>query len=388
MNIEVKKKSKMDNYDTIYHAETNDKNQVIQLDTDTKVTRMITFRKQLHWTIKDYFDWSATAKEFEYSPLFKIDLGQFKEPSTFCLKLYPKGETEDATGHISVYLENQNKADIVADYEHYLVKRDGSHFKIISEEKWQFKQYAARGTKNGIKLSILKQHQEEFLPNGNLTLGSLITIRVPESDNLKASSLESNVKKQNTMIECFAKSFDMTNQENFENYEKHSDFTILCGKNLEMSFKCHKFILALRSRVFDRMFIHNTTESERNEVNITDISPDVMQSLLNFIYTDEIKEEMISEELLYAADKYEVQRLKAICEKVLASQMSVSKAIDIAVAAHLQGSRVFEEEVIRFMAKNWGKIKATREYEKITEYPDLLLKILSKSSDMLTGNCQ
>lgn len=377
---------------SLHHTETN-RDQVVYLDTDTKVTNMFTFKKQLHWTIKNYFDWAATAHEFEYSPLFKIDLGHDKEPSTFCLKIYPKGETEDAMGHISVYLENQNKDDIVADYEHYLVKRDGTHLKIISEEKWLFKQYAARGTKNGIKLSILKQHQDEFLPNGSLTIGSLIKVRVPESDNRKVwhmnkLTLESNIKKQKTMMECLTRSFGTTNPDYIANLEKLSDFTIVCGKNLESSFKCHKIFLSLRSRVFERMFLHSTTESKRNEVSITDISPNVMETLLSFIYTDDVKEEMITEELLYAADKYEIDRLKAICEKVLASQITVSKAIDIAIAAHLQGTKMFEEEVIRFMAKNWGKIKVTKEYEKIKQYPDLLLKILSKSSDMLTGNYQ
>lgn len=374
----------MGDADTIYYSESN-KDQVIHLDTDTKVTRMVTFKKQLHWTIKNYFDWAATSEEFEYSPLFKIELGPNKESSMFCLKIYPKGETEDAMGHISVYLENQHKNDIVADYEHYLVKKDGSHLKIISEEKWLFKQYAARGTKNGIKLSILKQHQDEFLPNGSLTIGSLITIRVPETDNMKASSLEMNIKKQKTMIEVFGRSFSVTNPDNVANYEKLSDFTILCGKDLESSFKCHKIILSLRSRVFERMFLHNTTENKRNEVSIPDISPTVMQNLLNFIYTDDVKEEMISEELLYAADKYEINRLKAMCEKALASKMTIAKAIDISIAAHLQGSKTFEEETIRYMAKNWGKIRATKEYEKVKQYPDLLLKILSKSSDMLTG---
>lgn len=374
----------MDNYDTINHIE-HVENQVVQLQTDTKVTRMITFRKHLHWTIKNYFDWAATAGEFEYSPVFKIDLGNIKEPSTFCLKIYPKGETEDAMGHISVYLENQNKADIVADYEHYLVKKDGSHLKIISEEKWQFKQYAARGTKNGIKLSILQKHQEEFLPNGNLTIGSLITIKLPESDSVRHSNLEKNVKMQKTMSECFARTYAVTNPENTANYEKLSDFTIFCGNNLETSFKCHKLILSIRSRVFDKMFIHNTTENKKNEVHITDISPATVRDLLNFMYTDNITEEMISEELLYAADKYEVHRLKAICEKELAAQMTVAKAIDIGIAAHLQGTDAFQEEVIRFMAKNWGKIKASKAYEKVKQYPDLLLKILSKSSDLLSG---
>lgn len=373
--------------DTIYYTESN-KDQIVQLDTDTKITRMVTFKKQLHWTIKNYFDWAATSQEFEYSPLFKIELGENREASTFCLKIYPKGETDDAMGHVSVYLENQNKNDIVADYEHYLVKKDGSHLKIISEEKWQFKQYAARGTKNGIKLSILKQHQAEFLPNGSLTIGSLITIRVPESDNIKATTLEANVKKQKTMMECFVKSFTVSNSENIANYEKLSDFTILCGKNFESSFKCHKMILSLRSRVFEKMFLHNTTENQKHEVSIPDIPSNVVQNMLSFMYTDEVKEEVISEELLYAADKYEIHRLKAICEKVLASQMTVSRAIGIAIAAHLQGSKMFEEEAIRYMAKNWGKIKATKEYEKVKQYPDLLLKILSKSSDMLTGKSQ
>jgi len=188
-------------------------------------------------------------------------------------------------------------------------------------------------------------------------------------------------------MECLAKSFNISNSENIANYEKLSDFTILCGKNYESSFKCHKMILSLRSRVFE-MFLHNTTENQKNEVRIPDIPSNVIQNMLSFMYTDDVKEETISEELLYAADKYEIHRLKAICEKVLASQITVSKAIGMAIAAHLQGSKMFEEEAILYMAKNWGKIKATKDYEKLKQYPDLLLKILSKLSDMSTGKSQ
>ena len=54
-------------------------------------------------------------------------------------------------------------------------------------------------------------------------------------------------------------------------------------------FACHKAVLAARSDVFAAMFSHKaTTESTTNEVHIRDTEPDILEQLLNFVYTDKV----------------------------------------------------------------------------------------------------
>ena len=55
-------------------------------------------------------------------------------------------------------------------------------------------------------------------------------------------------------------------------------------------FSCHKAVLAARSDVFAAMFSHKaTTESTTNEVHIRDTEPDILEQLLNFVYTDKVR---------------------------------------------------------------------------------------------------
>ena len=69
-------------------------------------------------------------------------------------------------------------------------------------------------------------------------------------------------------------------------------------------FKVHKGILAIRSPVFAAMFDHDTKEKQENLIEIPDIKPEVLQALLEHIYTGKVPSmDQYAEELLAAADK-------------------------------------------------------------------------------------
>ncbi|KIH51574.1 BTB/POZ domain protein [Ancylostoma duodenale] len=84
-----------------------------------------------------------------------------------------------------------------------------------------------------------------------------------------------------------------------------------CGLVYVPLDKVHKAILAARSRVFHAMFEHNMTESERNEVAIDDVEPDVLREMLCFMYTGNSPSvDQMAQHLIAAADKYHLDRLK------------------------------------------------------------------------------
>lgn len=66
-----------------------------------------------------------------------------------------------------------------------------------------------------------------------------------------------------------------------------------------------------RSSVFNAMFAYDDMkESQNNRVEITDVLPDVMQDLLQYIYTGTTQAiEKIPEEILQAAEKVSARRL-------------------------------------------------------------------------------
>lgn len=83
-----------------------------------------------------------------------------------------------------------------------------------------------------------------------------------------------------------------------------SDVALIVGDGTKI-FPAHKAILATRSKVFEAMFKHEAfEESEKNEVNITDVDAEIFEQLLKYIYTSKIPPmETNAVELLIAADK-------------------------------------------------------------------------------------
>nr|CAB3499605.1 unnamed protein product [Digitaria exilis] len=91
------------------------------------------------------------------------------------------------------------------------------------------------------------------------------------------------------------------------------------------TFWAHRCILGARSPVFKAEFFGAMRESVTtgDHIQIDDILPQVFEALLDFIYTDSLpemegqEEAVMAQHLLEAADRYDMQRLKLICEDKL-----------------------------------------------------------------------
>jgi len=347
------------------------------------ISRETKFKKDFQWTIPDYFEKTNNIQRVickEVSPTFKLSRGNEKDPCYFGLEIHPRGDTEfepNSAGHVSVYLQNQNKFDITVDYKFYIEAKNGSrHFITTAFEGILIKENESNGEPMAMKQSVLEEHKEEFVPNGCLTLGCLVITMV--KDVISFRKLNRNLQSKQTMQEELSNRFNVMNPENEENYDHLSDFTIECGDNLEGQFKCHKILLSMRSPVFKSMLSHDTKETRENKVAIPDVAKDVMKNLLNFIYTDSVEDEMISVGLLMAANKYQIERLQAICEHRITADLNLSNIAEIAIASHhLNGSEVFKKEILRFVADHWIAIKFTKASEKLKLYPDLMENIIS-----------
>ncbi len=121
--------------------------------------------------------------------------------------------------------------------------------------------------------------------------------------------------------------------------EVSADLTIICVDNNEdgttssnskndkvvekAKFKVQRGILALRSKVFASMFSGNFSESNSDTLPICDMSPKALKKFLLYLYTDSFHAggKVIAEELLAAADKYDVAGLKVACEEELCQDL-------------------------------------------------------------------
>ena len=153
-------------------------------------------------------------------------------------------------------------------------------------------------------------------------------------------------------------------------------------------FGAHKFILAARSPVFAAMFKHSEMkENEKNEVEITDIQPAVLKEMLTFIYTGDtpnIKE--MASSLLYAAEKYQLQHLKALSERQLAVSITVKNAAETLVLAHQHEALQLKEITLNFIAVNGRRVMKSEGWESVKAFgSDLVTEVLDtiyNSSDV------
>ena len=113
---------------------------------------------------------------------------------------------------------------------------------------------------------------------------------------------------------------------------------------------CH---FSCQSSVFKRMLNHShMVEAKSGEIKVTDISPITMESLLFFIYHDNLDESKISGDLMMAADKYNISALYKLCVYHFKNNLTVENAEDFMNLAYLKNEHELFEKACKFVFKN------------------------------------
>jgi hypothetical protein len=86
-----------------------------------------------------------------------------------------------------------------------------------------------------------------------------------------------------------------------------------------VEIRCHKFVLAARSKVFQAMFQQSKSQCT---FELPDIQDSALVSLLRFMYSDKVNEKDVDMNLLAAAHQLDIPELKIICSSILSSQVS------------------------------------------------------------------
>ncbi|XP_076367937.1 BTB/POZ domain-containing protein 6-A-like [Tachypleus tridentatus] len=89
-------------------------------------------------------------------------------------------------------------------------------------------------------------------------------------------------------------------------------------------FKAHRLILSMSSDVFKAMFFGQL--KEKDTVEIVDITPDVFEYLLMYMYGRNLPRVTLSfaTEIYYAADKYLIDGLKTSCLNLISEKISIA----------------------------------------------------------------
>jgi hypothetical protein len=151
----------------------------------------------------------------------------------------------------------------------------------------------------------------------------------------------------------------------------NSDVTLMVDAH---EFKAHKFILSARSSVFAAMFEHPMKENEENSVQIEDIETEDVNEMLQFIYTGTAPNlKKRAKSLLLAADKYDLQTLKLLCEKELSSTLSIETALGYLIFADKHSAKKLRMKTIQFIIDNKRQIIKTEDWSKMKREQSWLL---------------
>ncbi|KAF9682670.1 hypothetical protein SADUNF_Sadunf05G0132900 [Salix dunnii] len=142
----------------------------------------------------------------------------------------------------------------------------------------------------------------------------------------------------------------------------------LPGTASSVPVPAHKAVLASRSPVFKAMLENEMVESRSGIIRISDVSYDVLRAFVNYLYTAEAcLDEQMAYDHLILAEKYEVEHLKAYCEKFLVSKLNWDNSFVSYIFAHQYNAKHLLESALSLITDNMDKLTKREEYMELKE---------------------
>ncbi|CAF3323595.1 unnamed protein product [Rotaria sp. Silwood1] len=135
------------------------------------------------------------------------------------------------------------------------------------------------------------------------------------------------------------------------------------------TFYAHRSILSVRSPVFAAMFSHSMLEGQNSTIEITDLQPETVRALLEYIYTSNVEEidEHNAVEIFKAADKYELEFLKQKAELIMMNSLSVSNCTMLYIVADLHNAHELKKRVLNFIMRNILEVTESDDWRLLVE---------------------
>jgi len=295
------------------------------------------------------FSYMWTISNFSFC---REEMGEVLKSSTFsagqndklkwCLRVNPKGLDEESKDYLSLYLllVSCNKSEVRAKFKFSILNAKREETKAMeSQRAYRFVQGKDWGFKKFIRRDFLLDEANGLLPEDKLTLFCEVSV---VADSVNFSGQTNGV--QFKVADCRLSEDLSTLLEN----SQFSDAVLDCGGR---QFHCHKALLAARSQVFQAMFEHDMEEKKTSRVEIKDVEADVMAEMLRFVYTGKTATslETTAADLLAAADKYALERLKVMCEEALCNGLTVENVSEVLILADLHSAEQLKCQAIEFI---------------------------------------
>ncbi|CAK8671392.1 speckle-type POZ protein B-like [Clavelina lepadiformis] len=314
------------------------------------------------WTINNFSFCREEMGEVLRSSTFSSDAN---DKMKWCLRVNPKGLDEESKDYLSLYLllVSCHKSEVRAKFKFSILNSKREETKAMeSQRAYRFVQGKDWGFKKFIRRDFLMDETNGLLPDDKLTLFCEVSV-VQESVNISGQSNMMQLKVPDCKL-----------SKDLESLLEESHFTDCTFSVKGKEYKAHKAIVAARSPVFRAMFEHEMEESKFNRVEISDITQDVFKSMLTFLYTGKSPDlDQMASQLLAAADKYALDRLKVMCEESLCSNLSVENVAETLILADLHNASQLKSMAIDFINNHALDVMETGGFTyMVTSHPTLV----------------
>uniref|UniRef100_A0A8I5YNY9 Speckle type BTB/POZ protein like n=1 Tax=Pongo abelii TaxID=9601 RepID=A0A8I5YNY9_PONAB len=298
------------------------------------------------------FSYMWTINNFSFC---REEMGEVLKSSTFssgpsdkmkwCLRVNPKGLDDESKDYLSLYLllVSCPKSEVRAKFKFSLLNAKREETKAMeSQRAYRFVQGKDWGFKKFIRRDFLLDEANGLLPDDKLTLFCEVSV-VQDSVNISGHTNTNTLK----VPECRL-------AEDLGNLWENTRFTDCSFFVRGQEFKAHKSVL--------------------NRVEINDLDPEVFKEMMRFIYTGRAPNlDKMADNLLAAADKYALERLKVMCEEALCSNLSVENVADTLVLADLHSAEQLKAQAIDFINSQATDIMETSGWKSmIQSHPHLV----------------
>jgi len=340
------------------------------------------------WMIENFsrkMNKSSTGNEnFMYSSDFSI-LSPDDLETKWKLLLYPNGINDEKAGSLGIFLYNRldqrvtcvsskkfsilnvnkeevnswsNKPDEI--YEAVTAKTTNTNSSI-----WGIAQFVTHATLKGPSAAAL-------LPEDKLTIVCDVTLGAEKETNIPGFKQLQNVNTKKNFLPATQPMNDFKVALNDKDF---SDVKIVCGDKV---FDCHRIFLSCRSSVFRAMFQHGMTEAQTRRIEIKELEPEVLQAMLEYIYTGKMAySTMKPEVMLAAAQMYDLGPLKEFYEAKLCKSLDISNCVDMLVLGDLHEAAALKRDAMRLIVINIGSIVKSLDWQdKLIRYPVLISEVL------------
>ena len=125
----------------------------------------------------------------------------------------------------------------------------------------------------------------------------------------------------------------------------------------------HRAVLSASSSYFLAMFTHELLESEQEVVEIKDMNPDILSSLVDFAYTGEIAVTVDNvQEVLSAASLLQISQVQDLCCDFLKKQLDASNCLGIKCFAEANGCSHLSEIINEFARQHFQEVALGSEF--------------------------